>query len=107
MIEHIVDGQLQAFLDEVSCLDIFQPVFKPGHGNETALGTLVDNPHWEMDRDSVNLLDCLSGLGLRSTILWWFQSYLEGRYQKVTLEDWYSTLWYWAPTGLHLVPFTL
>lgn len=78
-------GQLQIFLDEVNCLDHFQSRFRPGYETESALVTLVDDMHQEVNSATlfillnfsaaVNtiangiLLDHLSRLELEGTIL--------------------------------------
>ena len=66
---------------------------------------LVDDLHLSIDRGSVSLLvlldhsaafdtinrgillERLTGLGIGGTVLWWFRSYLSGRFQMVMLGD--------------------
>ncbi|KAF7246310.1 Tyrosine-protein kinase Yes, partial [Varanus komodoensis] len=43
VLEQVVAGQLQAFLDETHYLDPFQSGFRPGYGTESALVTLYDD----------------------------------------------------------------
>lgn len=49
VIEQVVGGQLQTFLDEAICLDTFHPRFRPGYGIETTMMTLVGGLGWEME----------------------------------------------------------
>ncbi|KAF7246760.1 Reelin [Varanus komodoensis] len=101
VLEQVVAGQLQALLEETDYLDPFQSGFRPGYGTESALVTLYDDLCRERARGSASLLvfldltaafdtidhgillDRLAGLGVRSTALQWFCSYLNGQFQKV------------------------
>ncbi|KAF7246408.1 Cyclic nucleotide-binding domain-containing protein 1, partial [Varanus komodoensis] len=52
-------------------------------------------------------LDRLAGLGVGGTTLWWFRSYLNGRFQKVVLRDYGSVPWqlcHGVPQGSILSP---
>uniref|UniRef100_A0A803T782 Reverse transcriptase domain-containing protein n=1 Tax=Anolis carolinensis TaxID=28377 RepID=A0A803T782_ANOCA len=105
VMERVVASQLHRFLDDTDFLDLAQSGFRLGHGTETALATLVDDIHRELDRGSVSLLvlldltaafnsvdhgillGCLAGMGLRGNVLQWLHSFLEGRSQMVSLRD--------------------
>ena len=111
VLERVVAGQLQALLNEMDYLDLFQLGFRPGFGMEAALVTLWDDLCQEKDRGSVTLLilldlsatfntidhgillDRLSRLVVGGTVLQWFCSYLDGRFQKVVLGDYCSVPW--------------
>lgn len=57
LIEQVLAGELQPFLDEVHNLDYFHSGLKPGFGTETVLVDLMDGLHWE--RSSLTLLSLL------------------------------------------------
>ncbi|KAF7245842.1 RNA-directed DNA polymerase from mobile element jockey [Varanus komodoensis] len=96
VLERVVAGQFQAFLDETDYLDPFQSGFRPGYSTESALVTLYDDLCRERDRgsasllvlvdlsaafDTINhgiLLNRLAGLGVGGTAWRWFHSYLNG-----------------------------
>ncbi|KAF7253346.1 hypothetical protein EYD10_01268 [Varanus komodoensis] len=95
VLERVVAGQLQAFLDETDYLDPFQSGFRPGYGAESALVALYDDLCRERDRGSASLLvlldlsaafhtidhgilNRLAGLGVGGTAWRWFRSYLSG-----------------------------
>lgn len=77
----------------------------PGYGTETAMVSLEADMCLEIDRKDVTFLillelsvafdrtDCEifldnhSQLGVEVTLLWWFQSYLKGMFQGLTLGD--------------------
>ena len=56
VLEKMIEGQLQMFLDEYNYLDPFQSGFRPDFGMETALVALYDDLCREKDRESVTLL---------------------------------------------------
>ena len=56
MLQRVVAGQLQTFLDGTSSLDPFQTDFRPHHWTETALVTLLCDPLQEANSGSI-LLD--------------------------------------------------
>uniref|UniRef100_A0A803TPZ2 Reverse transcriptase domain-containing protein n=1 Tax=Anolis carolinensis TaxID=28377 RepID=A0A803TPZ2_ANOCA len=101
----MVASQLQGFFEETDYLDPAQSSFRPGHGTEMALVSLVDDLRRELDSGSVSLLvfldlsaafdtvdhGCLAGMGLGGTVLQWLQSFLEDRTQKVLIWDSCST----------------
>ncbi|KAF7245360.1 RNA-directed DNA polymerase from mobile element jockey [Varanus komodoensis] len=111
VLERVVAGQLQAFLDETDYLDPFQSGFRPGYGTESALVALYDDLCREKDRGSASLLvlldlsaafdtidhgillNRLAGLGVGGTAWLWFHSYLSSRFQKVVLGDYGSAPW--------------
>ncbi|KAF7253476.1 RNA-directed DNA polymerase from mobile element jockey [Varanus komodoensis] len=125
VLERVVAEQLQALLDETDYLDPFQSGFRPGYGTESALVTLYYDLCREKDRGSVSLLvlmdlsadfdtidhgillDRLAGLGVGGTVLRWYRSYLNSRFQKVVLGDYGSEPWqlcYGVPQGSILSP---
>ncbi|KAF7243518.1 putative RNA-directed DNA polymerase from transposon BS, partial [Varanus komodoensis] len=125
VLERVVAGQLQAFLDETDYLDPFQSGFRPGYGTESALVALYDDLRRERDRGSASLLvlldlpaafdtidhgillNRLAGLGVGGTAWQWFCSYLNGRFQKVVLGDYGSAPWqlcHGVPQGSILSP---
>uniref|UniRef100_A0A8D2J6W7 Reverse transcriptase domain-containing protein n=1 Tax=Varanus komodoensis TaxID=61221 RepID=A0A8D2J6W7_VARKO len=125
VLERVVAGQLQVLLDETDYLDPFQSGFRPGYGTESALVALYDDLCRERDRGNSSmlvlldlsaafntidhgiLLDRLAGLGVGGTAWQWFRSYLEGRFQKVVLEDFGSVPWqlcHGVPQGSILSP---
>ncbi|KAF7240874.1 putative RNA-directed DNA polymerase from transposon BS [Varanus komodoensis] len=125
VLEWVVAGQLQALLDEIDYLDPFQSGFRPGYGTESALVALYDGLCREKDRGSASLLvlldlsaafdtidhgillDRLAGVGVGGTVLQWFRSYLNDRFQKVVLGDYGSAPWqlcHGVPQGSILSP---
>uniref|UniRef100_A0A803TVM8 Reverse transcriptase domain-containing protein n=1 Tax=Anolis carolinensis TaxID=28377 RepID=A0A803TVM8_ANOCA len=128
VVEHVVASQLQGFLVETDYLDPAQSGFRPGHGTETALVSLVDDLCRELDSGSVSLLvlldlseafntvdhgillGCLTGIGLGGTALQWLQSFLEDHTQKVLIGNNCSTpqpLSCGVPQGSVLSPLLL
>lgn len=88
--------QLQQILDEVDYMDLFQSGFRPRHGTEMAMITLLDD-FWQEKNggsasilalfvlladfnitDQGNLLDWYQGLGMGTTVFFWFCSFLQG-----------------------------
>lgn len=57
LIERVVVAQLQQFLEDADCLDLFQPGFKPGYGMETAAVILMEDLRRNLDG-----MDCSSSL---------------------------------------------
>ena len=49
VIERAAENQLQTFLEESLALDHFQSSFRPGHGVEMALVTLLDDLRKHLD----------------------------------------------------------
>ena len=128
VLERVVAGQLQTFLEETDFLDPFQSGFRPGFGTETALVALYDDLCRERDRGSVTCWFSLISqrLSIPSTMvsfwsdwlrwewevlrLQWFRSYLAGRLQKVGLGEHCSAPWilqYGVPQGSVLSPMLL
>lgn len=105
LIERAVVEQLQIFLKKMDCRDPFQLKCMTHPGTETALLLLYEDLLREANRErdhitllvlldlsaafqAVNhgiLLDRLSGLGIRGVALHWFQSLLDGWFQRVQL----------------------
>uniref|UniRef100_A0A8D2Q3W3 Reverse transcriptase domain-containing protein n=1 Tax=Varanus komodoensis TaxID=61221 RepID=A0A8D2Q3W3_VARKO len=125
VLEWVVEGQIQALLDETDYLDPFLSGFRPGYSTESALVAVYDDLCREKGRGSASLLvlldlsaafdtidhaillNRLAGLGVGGTALQWFRSYLSGRFQKVMLGDYGSVPWqlyHGVPQGSILSP---
>lgn len=111
ILEKIVAAQIKEYLETNSILHQHQSGFRHGHGTQTALLKVTNDLINSMDNsytsflilldqskafDLVNfqlMLAKLKFLGFDNLVLNWFQSYLEGRSQRVIIEKtMYSSL---------------
>lgn len=108
VIERLVSKSLSQFLELNGCLDDMQYGFRPAHGTETALLTVLDDLRWQADRgqsgililldlsaafDTVNherLLARLRETGIVGMAWEWLRSYLKDRRQAVFLSPFKS-----------------
>lgn len=51
VLQRVVTGQLQGYLEETGYLDSFQSTFRPGFGTEMTLATLMDDLYQERSRE--------------------------------------------------------
>jgi hypothetical protein len=109
LVERIVAVRLQNHLSMNNLNDLNQHAFKLNHSCESALVTITDVAHSEIDQgkvmllvlldmsaafdtvDHVILLQQLDFLGVRGAALSWFKTYLSGRKQSVVIGDVVST----------------
>ena len=98
-------------MDETDALDLFQSGFRPCHGTEMPLVTLLDDLLRETDRGKMSLLilldisaafhnvnhgillERLSELGIRGLALAWLVSFLDGHSLRVQLGENVSVPW--------------
>lgn len=104
VVERVVSAQVQEHVLQSKLLEPFQSGFRAGHSTETALVRVVNDLLVSADAGYINILILLdltaafdtvchsilldrmeTWLGISGTVLSWFQSYLSGRNQFVTL----------------------
>lgn len=105
VLEHIVHSQLAEYLRTNNLLSPFQSGFCPGHSTVTALVKVSDDIRLAMDSKNLTILvlldfsnafssvdfdlmiEVLRSVNLSPSALDWFNSYLRGRTQYVTLNE--------------------
>ena len=105
IIERAVSKRLCHYLNTHGLLSNFQSAYRPEHSTETALLRVLNDLYCAVDNGQVALvvmldlsaafdtidhdmmLGRLKDLGLSSTVLSWFKSYLSGRTYKVLVKD--------------------
>ncbi|CAF4846793.1 unnamed protein product [Pieris macdunnoughi] len=107
-LERLIHSQLSGFLNKNSILDPLQSGFRPGHSTTTALVKVCDDIRRGMDGgqltvltlldfsnafNTVNfeiLLGLLRSMNICPSAIDWFHSYLNGRRQRIKMNDAYS-----------------
>lgn len=116
-LERLVHQQLSSFLVKHRLLNPMQSGFRPGHSTTTALVKITDDIRSNMDNQRLTVLtlldfsnafntvdfdilcDILRSLNISPEVADWFLSYLQGRRQRVKLNDSYSN-WSTVNTGV-------
>lgn len=116
-LERLIHSQLSGFLNKNSILDPFQSGFRPGHSTTTALVKVSDDIRQGMDDgqltvltlldfsnafNTVNfeiLLGLLRSLKISPSAIAWFDSYLNGRRQRIKINETHSQ-WNNVSTGV-------
>ena len=114
VFEKIVASQLNSYFEDNQLLSIYQGAYRHGKSTEQLLLVAVDTIVHALDKkniacvafldlrkafdslDHVILLQRLSKLGVHSTEIAWFTSYLSDRVQRVRLNGAYSE---WGTIG--------
>ena len=126
ILEKVVLHKLLSHLQENNLSKPFQSAYRAGHSTETVLLRIVNDILSALDNDSISvlllldlsaafdtidhqiLLSCLNSvLGIQSTALQWFHSYLSDRYQSTSVNNSSSSpsqLMYGVPQGSVLGP---
>ena len=126
LLEKVVLRQLLAHLEQNQLCNAFQSAYRAGHSTETALLRIMNDLLCAMDQNKVSVLLLLdlsaafdtidhsillsrlgTVFGISSTALSWFESYLEGRSQIVSVDGFSSAstpLEYGVPQGSVLGP---
>ena len=126
VLERIVFKQIVNHLQENALFDKLQSAYRSGHSTETALLKVVNDIVCDIDNGNVSFLTMLdlsaafdtidhnilfhrlsNTFGINNTVLNWFKSYLNGRYQRVKICDNYSSdvpVVYGIPQGSVLGP---
>ena len=131
LLERVVAGQLNCYLQDNLLVNPFQSAYKTGHSTESALLKIKSDIHLSLSKghsSALTLLDLSAAFdtidhalllerlsleyGLSGSVLKWFTSYLTNRRQSVKIHDTLSSerqLLYGVPQGSVLGPvlFTL
>lgn len=105
VLEKIVHKQLNDHLCSNNLLSSFQSGFRPGHSTVTALTKITDDIRMGMDNrlltilglldfsnafntvDTDVLLNVMCSFGIAESARDWFRSYLQGRRQRLTVDE--------------------
>ena len=117
VLEKVVQFQLLRFLRSHQLLNQFQSGFRPAHSTCTALIKIMDDIRKGMDSGQLTLLalldfsnafNCvdheilisiLKSLNVSNEVLLWFRSYLDGRNQRIKMDDRLSN-WHTVSAGV-------
>ena len=126
ILEKVVLHKLLSHFQENNLSNPFQSAYRAGHSTETVLLRVVNDILFALDNDNISVLLLLdlsaafdttdrqillsslnSVLGIQSTALQWFHSYLSDRYQSTSVNNSSSSpsqLMYGVPQGSVLGP---